>query len=170
MTVFAALPESSQRIVIASEVIAHLGRFRQRSWLSREAGGQLFGLIQASDVIVSVATGPYRGDQRWRTSYRSNAKAAQRAIDELSKKGLLYLGEWHTHPEDFPKASSSDYDAITRLGGASRTRVSTLLMMIQGRSDDTAGIAIYSSGTDGLVRWTLFDDRKPEQARAYDES
>lgn len=170
MTVFAALLESSQRIVIEPEVIAHMGRFRQRSWLSREAGGQLFGSIQTSDVIVSVATGPYRGDQRWRTSYRSNAKAAQRAIDELSKKELLYLGEWHTHPEDFPKASSADHDAMKRLCDASRTRMSTLLMVIQGRSDDIAGIALYSSGPGGLVRWTVFDDLRPEQARAAEGS
>lgn len=170
MTVFAALPESSQRIVIASEVIAHIGRFRQRSWLSREAGGQLFGAIQTGDVIVSVATGPYKGDQRWRSSYRSNAKAAQGAIDEFSKQGLLYLGEWHTHPEDFPSASSADNDAMKRLCDASRTRVNSLLMVIQGRSDDIAGIALYSSGPDGLVRWTVVDDLRPEPARADEDS
>lgn len=158
MTVFAALPESSQSIVIAQQVVDHMAKHRQLSWYSREAGGQLFGSINASEVVVSAATGPYRGDQRSRSSYRSNAKAAQRAIDQHAQSGLYYLGEWHTHPEEHPKASTADRDAITRLRSASETRSSTLMMLIQGKADGATGLALYSFGLDGLTRWTVFHD------------
>lgn len=156
MPIFAVLPESSQRVVIARQVIDHIAKHRQLSWYSREAGGQLFGLVEASEVVVSAATGPYRGDQRARSSYRSNAKAAQRAIDQHAKKGLIYLGEWHTHPEEHPQASTSDLDAMRRLHAASETRSSALLMLIQGKADGVPGLALYSLGADGLTQWTVF--------------
>ena len=155
MTIFAALPESSQRIVIEKSVLDHMARHRQLSWYSREAGGQLFGSINASEVVISAATGPYGGDQRWRSSYRSNPKAAQSTIDQQAKKGLFYLGEWHTHPEEYPMASAADRDAMTRLQAASETRSSALLMLIQGRADGAVGLALYSSGEDGLICWSV---------------
>jgi integrative and conjugative element protein (TIGR02256 family) len=155
MAIFASFPESYQRIVITPQVVDHLATHRQLSWYSREAGGQLFGSISASEVLVSVATGPYRGDQRWRSSYRSNAKAAQSAIDQHAGKGLVYLGEWHTHPEGYPTASAADRNAMTRLRTASETRSSALLMLIQGKADGVSGIALYSLGPNGLTQWAI---------------
>lgn len=156
MTIFAALPESSQRILLEESVLDHMARHRQLSWYSREAGGQLFGLITPSDVVISAAAGPYQGDQRSRSSYRSNVKAAQNAIDLHAKNGLFYLGEWHTHPEERPKASNADQDAMRLLRNASETRSNALLMVIQGKADGAPGLALYSFGVDGLTRWDVF--------------
>lgn len=155
MTVFAALAESSQRIVISKDVLDHMARRRQLSWYAREAGGQLFGSINANEVVVSTATGPYRGDQRSRFSYRSNVNAAQGAIEERAVDGLFYLGEWHTHPEDHPSASAADLDAMQRLRNASETKSSSLLMLIQGKAIGSQGLAIYTLGPQGLIRWTI---------------
>ncbi|QND80534.1 Mov34/MPN/PAD-1 family protein [Pseudoxanthomonas mexicana] len=153
MALLATLRESSQRIVIKPNVIAHMARHRQLSWFSREAGGQLFGAIRSDEVVILAATGPYRGDQRSRSSYRSNAKSAQRAIDLNAKNGLFYLGEWHTHPEEHPVASADDRSAMSKLLRASSTRLETLLMIIQARQ----GVAIYSFGAQGFVEWTVSD-------------
>ncbi|TXI86116.1 MAG: hypothetical protein E6Q40_06780 [Cupriavidus sp.] len=153
MTLLATLRESSQLIVIKPNVIAHMARHRQLSWFSREAGGQLFGAIGTDEIVILAATGPYRGDQRTRSSYRSSAKSAQRAIDLNAEKGLFYLGEWHTHPEEHPVASPDDRSAMSKLLRASSTRVDTLLMVIQARQ----GVAIYSFGAQGFVEWTVSD-------------
>lgn len=155
MALVAALPECSQRVVITDRALEHMARYRQLSWYSREAGGQVFGTVSSSEVVVLTATGPYRGDQRRRTSYRSNPEAAQRSIDEQAGEGHLYLGEWHTHPEDHPNASGADYDAMTKLQWASRTRLASLLMVIQGRALGDSGLAIHSFGVDGLARWQV---------------
>lgn len=155
MALVARLPESSQCIVIEHSVLDHMAKHRQLAWYSREAGGQLFGTIGANEVVVCMARGPYRRDQRWRFSYRSNRKAAQRAIDEMSAKGLIYLGEWHTHPEEHPVASAADHDAMVRLMAASTTKLSSLLMLIQGRVSGVNGVAVYSSDPNGLTRWQL---------------
>lgn len=153
MPLVAVLPKCSQRVVIAESAMEHMVRYRQLSWYSREAGGQLFGTVGSSEVCVLTATGPYRGDQRWRTSYRSNPQAAQRAIDLQAGEGRLYLGEWHTHPEDHPTASGTDFDAMAKLQRASSTRLANLLMVIQGRDAGERGLALHSFGVDGLTRW-----------------
>jgi integrative and conjugative element protein (TIGR02256 family) len=155
MALVGILPECSQRVVITERALVHMGRYRQLSWHSREAGGQLFGTVSSSEVVVFTATGPYRGDQRWRTSYRSNLKAAQWAIDQQAGEGHLYLGEWHTHPEDHPTASDTDFDAMAKLQRASSTRLANLLMVIQGRDLGERGLALHSFGTNGLSRWQL---------------
>lgn len=153
MALVAVLPECSQRVVITDLALDHMARYRQLSWYSTEAGGQLFGTVSSSEVVVLTATGPYRGDQRWRTSYRSNPKAAQRTINEQAGEGHLYLGEWHTHPEDHPNASGTDFDAMARLQRASSTRLANILMVIQGRALGERGLALHSFGVDGLTRW-----------------
>ena len=110
---------TSERVVqtfrLEPSVLYHVGKHRQLGALSTEAGGQLFGLINANEVRVVLATGPYRGDERGRYHYRSNSQVAQRTIERQAKKGFLYLGEWHTHAEDYPIASSSDMDTMRKL-------------------------------------------------------
>lgn len=155
MSIAAELRECSQRVVITDRALGHMARHRQLSWYSREAGGQLFGVVNSSEVVVVTATGPYRGDQRWRTSCRSNASSAQLAVDQQAGEGNLYLGEWHTHPEDEPSASETDIDAMLKLQRASQTRLNSLLLVIQGRAVGGKGIAIYSLGEAGLTRWNV---------------
>ena len=162
MSIVALLPKSSQRILFKESVIEHMARHRQLSWYSREAGGQLFGSFTSNEVLVLKATGPYRGDQRGRSSYRSSPQAAQQAIDRQAGEGLFYLGEWHTHPEDHPGASGADLDAMAKMRGASSTRLDTLLMVIQGRSAGPMGLALYSHGPDGLIQWRVLDGHTPE--------
>lgn len=141
----------SQELLIERSVLKHLSRYRQLTPWSTEAGGQLFGTIDADKVCVAEASGPYAGDDRSRYRYRSNPVAAQRAIDQRFQRGLLYLGEWHSHAENQPNASGLDDDAMRRLIANSRLNSSTLLMLIVGRTP----------GVDGLLAWSI------SNARAY---
>ena len=163
MTLVATNAESKQRIVLTDGALAHIGRHKQMSWWAREAGGQLFGRMTEDEVIVSNASGPYRGDQRSRCSYRSNPKAAQQAINRFAAQGALYLGEWHTHPEDAPQASFADLDAMRRLRAASDLRISSSIMLIQGRAAGAGGLALYSADGAAITRWSLAD--VPRDAR-----
>ena len=148
-SVTAVLEECSQRIVVKPAALAHMAERRQIRWFAREAGGQLFGTLSQSEVVITKATGPYPGDSRWRYSYRSNPKAAQKAIDENAALGLMYLGEWHTHPEAMPTASPADEATILGLRRKSTLRLSSVVMIIQG----TNGLAIHSVGEGGTRRW-----------------
>lgn len=145
----------TQELLIELPVLKHVAQCRQLTAWSSEAGGQLFGTIDNEHIRVIEATGPYKGDERSRYRYRSNPMAAQRAIDERSQCGLLYLGEWHTHAEDHPSASDLDDDAMRRLILNSRLNSDSLLMLIVGRAPDITGLAVLSVSGAMVRTWQL---------------
>jgi len=144
-----------QRVLVASEVVIYIRRHRQVMPWASEAGGQLFGTIDAEQVSVKVATGPYRGDERSRYRYRSNPRAAQSVIDEQAKNGLLYLGEWHTHAEDRPDPSGLDNEAMGLLIKRSKLNSSSLLMLIVGRDLAAEGLGLWSLSAESHAQWQL---------------
>lgn len=148
-------PDFIDEIHFAPEALKHLRRHRQLGLLAREAGGQLFGKHMAAGLLVTVATGPYNGDARTRTSYRSNPVAADRMIDAMRKKGLLYLGEWHTHPEKIPGPSGNDIDAFVRLCANSEHPSETLILVIQGQMATPMGLAVLTRDDNQLTPWSV---------------
>jgi integrative and conjugative element protein (TIGR02256 family) len=155
LSVVGHLVENYQALWIAPPALRHVNRHRQSMPWATEAGGQLFGTINAEQVCVTEASGPYAGDERSRYRYRSNPAAAQRAIEERHKRGLFYLGEWHTHAEDNPSASSLDDDAMRRLISSSRLNSDALLMMIVGRAHGVAGLGVWSVSSKAMHQWSL---------------
>jgi integrative and conjugative element protein (TIGR02256 family) len=149
-----------QALSVTRPALQHVRRHRQSTFWATEAGGQLFGTINAAQICVVEASGPYARDERSRYRYRSNPSAAQRSIEDRHKRGLLYLGEWHTHAEDNPSASSLDDDAMRRLISSSRLNSNSLLMMIVGRARNATGLAVWSVSGSGARQWTLSDFRE----------
>lgn len=150
-----------QELLIGAAVLRHVAKHRQRGPWSTEAGGQLFGTIDPNNICVVDVAGPYAGDERLRYRYRSNPVAAQRAIDEHSKRGLLYLGEWHTHAEDYPRASGLDNDAMCRLIVNSRLNSNGLLMMIVGRAIGASGLEVWTVSSKAKLQWRLSASTEP---------
>jgi integrative and conjugative element protein (TIGR02256 family) len=157
-SVVGQLDDTPQTLLITRSALQHVSRHRQSTPWATEAGGQLFGTINAEQVRVTEASGPYAGDERSRYRYRSNPVAAQRAIEDRHKRGLLYLGEWHTHAEDHPNASSLDDDAMRRLISSSQLNSNALLMMIVGRARAPAGLAVWSVSSVAADRWALNEE------------
>ncbi len=149
------LADTPQTLSIAGQVLQHVGRYRQSVPWAKEAGGQLFGTVNTAKICVTDASGPYPGDERTRFRYRSNPAAAQRAIEDRHKRGLLYLGEWHTHAENYPVVSGLDDDAMRRLIASSQLNSNALLMMIVGRARTSQGLAVWSVSREAASPWTL---------------
>jgi len=143
----------TQQLHIELRVVRRLERHRQSTPWSKEAGGQLFGSIDTNRIRVAEATGPYPGDARSRFHYQSDPDAAQHAVEECAARGLLYLGEWHTHAEDRPNASGWDHDAMARLLAGSRLNSNSLLMLIGGRAPVPEGLAAWSASKAGTRQW-----------------
>jgi integrative and conjugative element protein (TIGR02256 family) len=106
------LGASGQRLILEAPVIEHLEGHRQLTSRHREAGGQLFATFSNDTIIIKEATGPRRSDYRTRTSYRPDRKAEQQEILEHHRRGLNYVGDWHTHPSPRPLPSHLDYQSI----------------------------------------------------------
>lgn len=142
-----------QHLYICPSVREHLYRHRQLERRAPESGGQLFGVIKNDSIRIQAADGPYRCDERTRTSYRSDPVSAQSAIDRRVSEGLCYLGEWHTHPQKVPLFSELDAVSFLKLIKLSDLRVNRLILLVQGTSSQPEGIAIASSCGNEFQYW-----------------
>jgi len=145
-----------QSLSVDASVLLRISQYRQTRARDREAGGQLFGSVSATRVTISRATGPYETDHRSRCSYRSDPTEAQRAIDAMAKEGLIFLGEWHTHAEPIPRASTADVSTMEQIRRNSKTNTSTLFLIIVGNATGANGVSVYSVSETGLELWQIF--------------
>lgn len=144
-------PDSHQCLRIEPSVLRHIRRHRQVQQSSPEAGGQLFGRVTDTLVSITHAAGPRAGDERGRFTFRSDPETAQADIGRFARRGLLYLGEWHTHAEAIPRPSGSDEHAMRQIYARSRLNTAALLLVIigLGEADDDLGVW-YIADSGGL--------------------
>ena len=100
-------------LTIGPTAVATLEAHKQIRRSMSEAGGILLGrLIESSpDAVVDVAVPPQPGDRKSRFFFFRRKQPAQERVNRAwmdSGGTMIYLGEWHSHPEDDPKPSGHD--------------------------------------------------------------
>lgn len=140
---------SGQVLAFQPGVIAHVMAHRQIHWWQSEAGGQLFARFTDNQILVSEATGPRPGDRRTRWSYRPDARAEQREIDQMHALGLHYIGDWHTHPQAEPVPSLPDFESIAECVRKSTHNLNGFVLMVVGQA--AAPIGLNVSIHDGII-------------------
>ncbi|MFV8042533.1 Mov34/MPN/PAD-1 family protein [Enterobacter cloacae complex sp.6701062] len=105
------IDDDYNHVVIMSDVVQRLYLYRQLHHASTEAGGILIGERRGKHIVITHISEPGAGDIRSRLRIERKSKHHQQKVDDLFQQSdgfLVYLGEWHTHPEDFPQPSSTD--------------------------------------------------------------
>jgi len=100
-----------------------------------EAGGLLLGSVHGAHMLIEQATAPTEWDKRFRYLFERmpfghEAIALSRWL--ASQGTVRYLGEWHTHPEDYPYPSGLDRSEWNHLS-AKRLDKRAMLAVIVGR-------------------------------------
>lgn len=104
-------------LVIMPAAWAKLLEHRQLRFFSTEAAGVLIGERRGSHLVVHEISEPGYGDVRRRCFVDRRGPHHQVMVDEAfarSSGRLQYLGEWHTHPEDSPSPSPTDFGSWQR--------------------------------------------------------
>lgn len=109
-----------RKLLIHSDAIQKMQKYRQFESKDTEAGGILIGRIicDSNDFIVDDVSEPMFSDKRKRTYFKRNANEHQMYFDSkwiTSKGRCFYLGEWHTHPEKIPNPSCTDLNDWKRI-------------------------------------------------------
>jgi len=125
------------RVVVHPDALRVFHEHRQIGALP-ERGGLLLGEIHENGTVlfVSCASVPGAEDRSSRFSWNRDQDRANRIIREKweQSNGLInYLGEWHTHPQDDPRASCVDMATMFRLVRRKTLVTQGLLMVIVGR-------------------------------------
>jgi integrative and conjugative element protein (TIGR02256 family) len=134
------------------EVLEILERHQQLRPGDTEAGGQLFGRLAGNKVTIELATGPRPIDVRTRYSYQPDRRAEQREIDDSHRESLLFLGDWHTHPEPLPSPSRQDLRSICEAFKKSTHHLNGFLLVIAGTQRLPLGLYIAVHSDKEVVR------------------
>lgn len=129
-------------VLFSPDVLKVLDGHRQKGWLSKEAGGQLFATIEGEVWHVIAATGPRSEDRRGRFHFWPDRKSEQREINRHFAVGLEYVGDWHTHPEKVPTPSRSDISSIRSVVQESTIYTPGLLLCIVGLAPFPLGLHV----------------------------
>lgn len=125
-------------LTLCTEAVSVLENYAQRRSLDLEAGGLLIGreLIGVPSFVVDEVTVPLPGDRRWRYRFDRNDPGHQALLDDrwsASQGTSIYLGDWHTHPEDDPEPSEQDIYNWGRKVREDQVGCSSTFFIIVGR-------------------------------------
>ncbi len=125
-----------KNIEFKKEVMETFNRYCQVEPDQHEAGGILLGRVFPNKISIEQVSEPAREDESGRYFFFRNVERAQKIINsawESSNGELIYLGEWHTHPEPMPSPSSTDRTLIRNMLRDSKMRIDFLFMVIIGQ-------------------------------------
>lgn len=128
--------------MVQREVLARIAKHQQFRPRDTEAGGQLFGRLLENRITVEIATGPRPTDIRRRHFYQPDRIAEQAEIDQYHGKGMLFLGDWHTHPEYLPVPSTQDRQSILETFKKSTHHLNGFLLVIAGTQELPSGLYV----------------------------
>ena len=140
-----------ERISFGAGAITHMLAHRQLNAGAAEAGGQLFARLSEGRIDVEVATGPNPADRRSRLYSAPSRVHERREIRELHRRGLHYVGDWHTHPQPVPSPSDVDLRNISEIFRQSRHSYAGILLVIIGQLEPPAGIYVGIANSQGVA-------------------
>ena len=122
-------------IIIHQTPLEILERFAQHNIKAPEAGGIILGKLYENRIEIHKLSVPTSLDKANRYSFERNKVSAQIIIDFefYNNNGqMIYLGEWHTHPEHTPTPSFTDLVMIKNQFKNNYLNTDFLLLMIKG--------------------------------------
>ncbi|MFM4866187.1 Mov34/MPN/PAD-1 family protein [Aeromonas caviae] len=132
-----AAATSGQLVHIGPQPIEVFSRHIQERGDAREAGGILLGHVRGPHLEIIKASEPTFRDRRFRFLFERQVyhhdSFAKRCWLE-SGGTIRYIGEWHTHPEDYPIPSLLD-TAEWKALAANRSDGRALMALIVGCRD-----------------------------------
>lgn len=144
----------SFKLSISQVVLNVFMKYIQNDGKSPESGGIITGKIYDNLIDVMNCSEPSDLDSRSRYNFNRSFKTAQSFINEKFKKSKgeeIYLGEWHTHPEDFPTPSNTDINSFFKTINKNRLNSTIHFMIIVGRISIYIGIYINKKFTEKIL-------------------
>ncbi len=112
-----------------------------------ETGGVLVGYVgDNGQPVVHEVVGPGPKALHLETRFEPDHAWQCEQLDSLfwnSSGQLVYLGDWHTHPNGSPTMSGLDRRTMRRIARHAEARISYPLMLIEGGSPGAWQLAVH---------------------------
>ena len=129
-------------IVFTDEALSTMAKYRQIAPKAKEAGGQLFARFDGADTVIIEATTPKILDKRSRYGFKPNRLLQRLEIYDKYRKGLHFVGDWHTHPEKYPSPSDKDISDMAECFNLSIHNLRAFVMAIIGTESSPEGLRV----------------------------
>jgi integrative and conjugative element protein (TIGR02256 family) len=125
-----SLGEFGRELIISDEALQTFVKCRQSYYRSKEAGGQLFAKFHNGHVNVVKVTEPHRLDKRGKYFFLPSRLREQVEINKNFKRGLHFIGDWHTHPQKHPIPYGDDKKSMKECFTKSKHELNGMLLVI----------------------------------------
>jgi len=148
------LPFERGQFILNPDVLSHFYKYSQNNSKKLEAGGQLFSKNpNDSQMVICLATGPHRSDERGRHRFNLDVNKANYDREKLFRKGFHAVGLWHTHPEKYPNPSNEDRNVTAEYLKAFEGSMKGFLNLIVGNQGAHSNIAAWAAWNDDSSKW-----------------
>jgi len=141
-------------ISFSKEVISIFKKYIQNDAKKPESGGIITGKIHQNLIDILNCSEPTFLDQRSKYNFNRSYKSAQKYINKKfneSKGEEIYLGEWHTHPEDIPIPSNTDIKSFNKTLNKNILNSNIHFMIIVGRTAIYVGVYLNKIFKNKLI-------------------
>ncbi|MCU0359727.1 MAG: Mov34/MPN/PAD-1 family protein [Bacteroidia bacterium] len=131
-----------------------LSSYKQDRIDKLEQGGLLFGAHEENTYSVKRISEPNSFDKSTRFTIDRNKEIDNLLIkhEERNSAGtILYLGEWHTHPQDIPRISRQDQTMMKLMLKLSPLNPPRVFLAIQGTHE--LGVWTYDGKEITKLEW-----------------
>lgn len=145
---------SNKTIIISETVLNVIQQYIQNTPQKKEAGGILLGQVIQDKIYITRASTPNKFDKSSRYLFERNKEIAQVIVDyefANSNSKTIYIGEWHTHPENTPTPSNQDKKMIKEQFRLSKLNEPFLVLIIQGIKELYLGLYNKDSLNGAIV-------------------
>lgn len=129
-------------IILTENVLSVMQKYRQLHPSAREAGGQLYAKFEGDDTLILEATKPKILDRRTRYRFKPNRMLQKFEIYNKYRKGLHFVGDWHTHPEKYPAPTNKDINYMNNHFHLSFRNFRAFVMVIIGTEPEPQGLHV----------------------------
>ncbi len=148
-------PSTGLRITFTDNVIE---KFKYYKNANKEAGGLLFtSNLHPNIIIVDEISLPEKSDSRFFAFFKLNIRLANRRIRKMFESNYQYIGEWHSHPEPFPKLSETDRKTILSVFNMSEHNLAYMIHVIIGTQGFNESFVCLTDGNQILTCNMLSD-------------
>ncbi|WP_286766684.1 MULTISPECIES: Mov34/MPN/PAD-1 family protein [Sphingobacterium] len=147
--------ETGLRISIEQSLIDMLVLYGRNQY-PKEFGGVLVGYYSDDKRTVNIIDSILPIDfKSTKTSFERGVEGLKEAFEEYYRQdpSLVYIGEWHTHPDNSPIPSVTDISAINTIINSKHTFITNPVLLIIGYSKSSVTFGFYVWFENKLFRY-----------------
>ncbi|QIH37005.1 hypothetical protein G6053_07975 [Sphingobacterium sp. DR205] len=124
----------------------------------KEFGGVLVGYYsddkRTANIIDSILPIDFKSTE---TTFERGVAGLKEALEDYyhQNPSLVYIGEWHTHPNVAPVPSYTDYNAMRVIVTADSVSIDNPVMIIIGLTEKSAEFAFFIYKENKLYKYEI---------------